>query len=145
MDSPETNREELVERLFQKMLADGVHDILGANLPSYEIPDWVNYPKVDIVGRNRYKKGRIAFAVVLTEKELVPRPGRIPEEKLEPVASEWIRTLAETPLIYPHDQIGQFPEVIVGIERQNDETLLSLLFDLGLTPKIGSLVFVEIL
>ena len=148
MEKIERSREELAEKLYQWMFAQGNFDVLGASLYGYELPDWIDYPAVDVVARNRNKENRLTFALALTSAEVQPRRTGISplsQRELAPIASEWIITLVNTPLTYPPDQIGKSPDVILAVERQDEEALLKLLHDLGLRVEVGRRIFVEVL
>lgn len=139
------DREELAERLFQWMLAEGSYEILGARMAGYDLPDWIDYPLVDVIARNKYKN-KIVVGLALTSNELAePKTEIIPSsEKLLPAAGEWIQAIVHKPLSYPHDQIGQRPWLLIGIERQDEERLLELLHELGLRLELNLSIFVEI-
>ncbi len=147
MEITEPSREELVMRLFQSVLSDGSYEVLGVNLPSYEMPEWITYELVDIVARNRAKRGRIVFGIALTSRELTPpRRAFENEKRMENTpAGRWIRSITSAPLTYPTDQLGNFPDLVIGIERQNEEDLLHLLRELDLSFQLGNSIFIEIL
>jgi len=148
MEKTKRSREELAEKLYQWMFAQGNFDVLGASLHGYELPDWIDYPAVDVVARNRSKENRLTLALALTTAEVQPRRTGISplsQKELAPIASEWIVPLANTLLTYPPDQIGKYPDIILAVERQDEEDLLKLLHDLGLRLEIGRRIFVEVL
>jgi len=143
----DATREELVEKLLRAMVAEGHFDILGADLPGYEIPDWLNYPRVDIVAQDKRLNDKVTIGIALTAEELQEKKlGVLQGGKVEPaVALEWLAALKTNTLSYPPSQIGTLPNIIIGIERQNEEMLIKLLYELGIQLEVGTRIRVEIL